>query len=547
MKNDQFAHLEEDLKALNKSMLSDSRKNEMKTKLFERIVAEEKLVNDLALASERIVMDRTRKAEVKESMLEKIGDMVTGIFSWQNLLAFNKKLVGSALALAMFFSVFLYLQPASNFVSASEISFVNSFNGQVWVYRDGEMHEVSVGFEVEEGDEIITSEDGEVEIYFFDDSAARVAPNSKLSVKQLSEWKDNAGTYVEISVESGRVWSKVVNLVEEKSEFVVEVSGNKVSTDGGAFDVEVTPEKTYVGVFNNSVDVKDNAGQVQKVISGQKVVATNNVVVKEKIGEDEKQLAWVKNNLKVDNDYLSSSEKKLITAKIEALGEDINDPNFSLEKSLDDMKLVLLDFDDVDQQKELFALAEKRLLSVQSKFANGEEVADDLKKAIVDFKEQADSFYALIDEVAVTDVKYAADLKAYLDGKIMTYKKEVAVLLPTSPSYEFKDVINELELKTIDDPIQAIEVKVTQIEDKLSEVESVKDIADVKVITEETDQYFQDVKQVVEDIEKIEDEAVKIKLLDDVMDNLQVLDDLSYEDSFEVKVDQSGNILSPLL
>lgn len=535
MDNDGLDKLVKDLGAMGEMSLSTEKRSQMKLSLMRKLPEAEvslALISDLRKVGSEVKMNVVAKARVKENIFAKLYRSAGGFFFWQPF----RKFVGAALAVVMFFGVFVYFKPTNNFVSASEISFINSFEGEVWVLRDGERVVPKVGFELLPGDEVLTAENAQVEIYFFDDSRSQLAGSSRLVIDELAEIaeEEKPGTYVKVSLLDGRVWSKVVDLPEQ-SAFVVEAEGKVVETDRAAFDVEVSDKKVSIGVFNSSVAVK-NKDKVEKVLSGQKIVFENSDGVKAVIGNEDRAIAWVKTNLKIDQNYLIDTERNLIAAKIQAIGDD-----FSTEADLN-----FLNYDDVAKRKESLLLAEKSLATAQYDITNGRGDATVLAKAIGVFTAEVESFYALVAEVRYTDPAYADNLKQFVDGRVLAYKNDLAATLPTSPAYAVKDAINYLEIKTVTDPVKALEIKVSQVEDTIADVDQVKDLADQTVLKQVTDTYVQDVKTVMNEINDLSDQDAAATLKIDLIDDFSVIDSLQ-TDPYQLKETYDGKFLPPEL
>ncbi len=492
----------------------------------------EKLVNEVHRVAVDVKMNAVQRARVKENVFERLQRPAESFSFWNPL----RRFVGAVLAVVIFFGGFVYLKPTSNFVSASEISYINSLNGEVWIFRDGEKLMPKIGFELKPGDEVLTADNALVEIYFFDDSRSQLAGGSRLIIDELVEIEEETepGSYVKVSLIDGRVWTKVVDLPEQ-SAFVIEAEGKIVETDRAAFDVQVKDKKVSVGVFNSSVAVKDD-GKVEKILSGQKIVFEDEKSLKQVISNDDRALAWVKTNLAVDQSYLLDVERNLIAAKIEAIGEEFSETD----------ELVLLGYDDVAKQKEAFVQAENRLASLQYDLSMGKGSEEDLAKAIVVFKAEVQNFYNLIEEVRYTDVKYADSLRSFVDGRILSYQGDLAATLPTSSAYPVKEAINGLVVQTETDPVKALELKVSQVEQAISDVEAVKDVVDQSTLNEVTNNYVEEVKTVMEEINtlKVTDPNLAEKLKVDLIEDFSVID--SVNDPYELKV-IDGKVLPPQL
>lgn len=471
---------------VNTPILSEERKRAMKEHLLSQIalpVEERKtsFVSGLFAAVSGFVMDSVAKANLKARILEAIEDSPQRRFFIANFFAFNKRLMSSAMVFALVFGMFAFVNVDTRVVRAAGFTKLDDFSGDVFIERGDAVVKPYVGMEIREKDEIVTSENGEAIISYFDDSVSRLAAGSKLVINTLDD-RDTVRSYVEVSLRSGVMWSRVVDLVESKSAFVVEAAEVYTRASRAAFNLSVDAESVEIGVFSNSVNV--NLGDdVHKLVSGQLAVVEGDsgFTKVEDVRKSSEDLAWVQSNLESDKVHISEVEQRLLAAKMEAIGVEVDD-EITYENSLRENALVFLTFDDVKKQQLELDLAEKNFIAAQVQLHDGELTEEEKAEAnavIEDFTSHGEEFNAMVEEVAHTDEEYAAELKLYLEDKILASKKELAVVAPDSPLYDAKEAVEELELSVADvDDVAAI--KLVQVEEKLSMEEEV----DLDVIAE---------------------------------------------------------------
>ena len=147
--------------------------------------------------------------------------------------------------------------------------------------------------------------------------------------------------------------------------FVVEAMGVSTAAKKAAFNVVVNNKKLEIGVFNHAVEV-ENAGEVETVVTGEKLVVGNGSSKISELGRKEKNEIWITENLQDDREYLVKVEKQLLQAKRTAVGlEDAEDVSFG--SSIKQDALLFVTFDDVKKKKIELDLAERDFMAAQIK------------------------------------------------------------------------------------------------------------------------------------------------------------------------------------
>ncbi|MEI7740972.1 MAG: FecR domain-containing protein [bacterium] len=169
---------------------------------------------------------------------------------------------------------------------------------------------------------IETAADTEAELRFFDESVARLAPETTLTIERLShDPQKPTEDKISLSLEIGRVWSRVLNLLSLNSEYTVQSSTTVATVRGTAFDFAVKKDKdgkkwTHVNGADSLVDcnTKKWNGTVKKgdwlhvpeegMTVDKKLGAVNGVVLGNVIPEAVSQ-TWTAENTKDDTKYLN--------------------------------------------------------------------------------------------------------------------------------------------------------------------------------------------------------------------------------------------------
>jgi len=507
-----------------KPFLSTASKQRIKERVFKKIhAAESQMVKQVA---EQVVIDNVKKAQIKERVFEQIQELSKKPFNF-GLLSWSKRFV-TALTLTVFvFSIVNIMPSGGQVVFAEGFTKVGDVSGEVYLERAGEYLEVSEEMELKEQDRIVTGSDGFIEIEFFDESISRMSSNGEVKIKKLFRPdQSSVRSYVEVSIESGTLWSRVVNLVEKDSAFVVQAGGTYATArKKAAFNMEVVDQEVEVEVFSNVVEVK-TAKKLENVVSGKKaVVQSDEDVDVEELVEQEREVTWVKENIDSDNKYINDVEKKYIAAKMELTGV-VEDEVVEIKDSKVDKVVLLMTFDDVKQAKKELDIAEKKFIAAELKLAENDLTEQDLQQIEQEmdlFREEIKEFKEVVKDVEIKDSKYAEELDAYLEDKVLNQKKALNTTLPDNPSYKAKEKLKEVELDLAqDDPDKLEEVVKEQRQEKLTEAEEGVLKGDTKTAMQAIDQYEEELQD-ESDQEEIVDEVEK-ELKDEIDKSLQMVE-----------------------
>ncbi|MEK7085634.1 MAG: DUF5667 domain-containing protein, partial [Patescibacteria group bacterium] len=241
----------------------------------------------------------------------------------------------------------------------------------------------------------------------------------------------------------------------------------------------------------------------------------------------DKNTDWVKENLQDDKEYLTKVEQQLLEAKRKSVGLD-NSTDVSFETSLKEDAFLFLTIDDVKKKKMELDLAERNFVAAQVKLHDPNITPQEKIEAellISGFADHVKDFYKVVDEVAYTDKAYSEELKTYVESKILNQKKDLSVVLPDSPAYAAKKMLDEVELLSADTETELVQLKVDQAADKLAIAEDVKERGDAQLALQVVDEYKQDMTGVAEMIDNLEEvkPEVKEEMAERVADNLDLL------------------------
>ncbi|MBD3330988.1 hypothetical protein GF354_05705 [Candidatus Peregrinibacteria bacterium] len=508
-------NFEEVLKNLNKPQISRSSKVRIKNSLFASINADRNITSFIQKTAFGVHLDSIRRAIIKEKIFEIIEGSSQKNYFLQRFLKFNKKFISSALVMFMCFTMFSFISVDLRVARAETLTKLKSFEGNVNVIRNGEVLEAYPDMELTELDKIVTGRTAEAEIEYFDDSVSRLSSNTELSINQLSKGDINAvKSYVEISVDEGRVWSKVINIVDESSYFAVKAKDVSMRTRKAAFNVENDQNEVKVEVFNHAVEVESSKVNTEKIVSGQKVSLSSKSAFKvENLDVNENDDEWVEENLREDLAHLEEIENRDVAKKKESLED----------SSLKEDALLLITFNDVKEKQLELDIAEKKFVAAELKLRNpelSEDEREDLEEELADFSGKISDYYLFVEEIAERDDEYAEELMVYAEEIILARKKDLSVVLPDSPVYVAKEVIDDIQLSTVKTDSELVEKKVEKALDKLADAESLVQKGESELaatVIDDTEKDLDEVKEIAdneeadEDIEEMVQDAYNVK------------------------------------
>ncbi|PIZ75326.1 hypothetical protein COY05_04295 [Candidatus Peregrinibacteria bacterium CG_4_10_14_0_2_um_filter_38_24] len=471
-------------------------KARLKGRIFMRL--DYPIVESLRKAASNTHVSFYDAVRIKEAVFAVITQKKQKWFFWENFFALQKKVFAGVLAVLMSFSVFSFMTFDFSVARADSFTVLNSYKGYVSVLRDGKVLSVSENMKLEEKDQVVTGDDGYAAIKFFDDSMSRLANDTVVVLNKLDKVDDSkVRSYVEVSLKEGRLWTRVLNLVQSHSSFTVEANQLYVTAKKAAFDVVVDDKKTDVQVFNHVVDISGSS--VNKAVSGQKVTMDDHKKVSVGVlSNTEKNDDWVTTNLNDDKKYLADTEQRLLAAKVESVG--VKAENASFGNSLKENAILFLTFDDVKQKKIELDLSEKNFVTAQlvlSSATSSEEEKAKAKDALDKFSVDVKNFYTFVGVVSSTDMKYAEELNKYVGDKILAQKKGLSLVLPDSLLYAAKVTLDDLETSGNLKPEDLVAIKMDNALGKLSDAQEVVVEGNKEAFDIAFEGYKNDVKDVI--------------------------------------------------
>jgi len=182
----------------------------VKAKVMKVARKDEKMIGFMRSAAGVATLSVGAKAMLKERIMNEIANQKRSIFDGAAIVF--RKAVSAFLVFAMCIGLFGFLNISTHIAMAGSFTSIENFRGDVFVERGGETMVVSDDMRLYEGDAVYTSGNGWVSIKFLDDSVSRLKEDSGVLIKKLFRSDENSSvTNVEVEIEMGDVWSRVLN------------------------------------------------------------------------------------------------------------------------------------------------------------------------------------------------------------------------------------------------------------------------------------------------------------------------------------------------
>ena len=541
----EITDIEKLLKKVEKPSISEYRKNLLKANLMNQIETGQEVPMSRSLvrvaefvksAAESVRVSTKDRVMMKEDLFESMHRSRFKVFI-SGLRFSGRRFVSSMAVASMVFGLVSFVTVDVNVALAESFTVVEELSGDVSLYRKGVSLDVYKNMAVLEGDEVMTGKDGFVSITFVDESVLRLSEETDISVNHLVyDLRDKTKSYIEIEVQKGSVWSRVLNLFGDDSVFVVKAGEFFTKAKKAAFNIKVDELETSVEVYHHVVDVETSAEGKTKVAGGERVVSVQNSKPQLSAFREEDENSWVKQNLEDDKVYVAKVEEKKKEAR-EVAAVDSLKPFKSLKTGVQKY----LTFDDISQAKNAFNSVQQGFVEVEVMLETGEISYEDAKVVLDGFVEEVDRFKRVIENVRENgDDIYANELKSYLSEELSQYKKDLAAVLPESPLYAAKEVVLAAEVVAAEGDEEMIVVKAGQVSVKLAEASDLAEAGRDDLAKEALDDYADAVEEATREVGALGDTKGREKALEDLADAVEggvgVVDSLT-EDELTVIVD----------
>ncbi len=177
--------------------------------------------------------------------------------------------------------------------------------------------------ELTKGDSLRVGDSSKATIYWPDGSVSRLKGGTELVIQDLHVDEDDVSSQVEVELTSGEVWSKVLQFVDEDSQFSVKTSNSVSGVRGTTFlaAYDAINKTTRIDTFEHAV-------KVDAILSGSGAMVMQDSMMiiggakKQELRKQDvlrKDDVWVKENMALDATYIREAlpeRSKVLLARI---------------------------------------------------------------------------------------------------------------------------------------------------------------------------------------------------------------------------------------
>lgn len=253
------------------------------------------------------------------------------------------------------------------------IATVTVDEGEAFLRHDaGSWEPVAADAALTEGDQVKTNIKSQATINFFDGATARLDEDSEIVVRELTMDADNhASSHVTLGVTAGRVWSRVVKILDRDATYSVQSSTVVATVRGTTFVTDVSsPDGDAVQVVDGLVGVArvpntPTEPAWEDVRSGEEAwmakkggVAAADKMVRRALAERFRSSAWFRKNQAADDvflNYVKQQRERILSGAARTLP---GTPRHALQGFGEQLRLALTT--DPDARRNLRMLYEDR-------------------------------------------------------------------------------------------------------------------------------------------------------------------------------------------
>lgn len=457
------------------------------------------------------------------------------VFSFRWLL--SKRITAAVISVVFVFTALFSFTYNTGRVAASYITAIKEAQGEVVILRGDGAFFAQEGMILKSDDVVRTGAGSQAVIAFLDQSISRLDENTEIKISKLFvNPADRTQTIVELVLNQGRLWNRVVNLVNNVSRFQVKAENTiAVAKKKAAFDVAVTPkQKAKVSAVQNKVDlvVATNRRVVETALIKGAVaeVKTNAQAAAPKIVSDqdlEQTDEWVSSNLQKDKQYIEEIKQEAVDQIKEGIKVLPGNPLYAVKEISETTKIAFA-LNETDKQRKILEAARAKFAEAEVLLEKGDKQAAD--NAISAFREHIKGMSEWVKNNEAANPAEAGDLRATLEETMNAYQKQFTLVLPAEPLYALKEAVSQMQVEIAANEVQKTETKLTQASDKLMEAHDLAEQGDAKAAKEQLQEYSQKISEVVSEVQQMpadtKEKAVSA-LIDTKAEDLKMLDVIS--------------------
>lgn len=445
----------------------------------------------------------------------------------------HRRLFSGVLAVVFVFGVLFNYTFNIQHVEASFLTSLEEVSGEVMVIRDSQTIRGEAHLLLKADDTIITGKNSKAIIQFLDQSVSRLDENTEVKISTLFVNPLNkTETVVELVLSRGRLWSRVISLIDNLSRFQVKAKNTvTVAKKRAAFDISVSSKgKAKVSAVQNRVDLV--------VATDKKVVETTLMKgftaevktdtplapqIRSEQGVEQKD-DWVVDNLAQDKIYIESVKQEN-QAQLSDQVQVLPGSPFYAMKEISEGTKIALTIGDFERQGKLLRVAQEKFAEAQLLFVQGN--AEKAQTLLQEFQSLVQDLLTWVKDSEAKNPVQALALRAQIKEALNGYEKQFVLLFPIDPLYALKESIGRTQLLIATNSEQKTQELISQAGDKLLEAHDLVEQGETEAAKDQVEAYSKALFDVVEEVKQLptdEKEKAVTALLDNKAEDLKVLE-----------------------
>ncbi|MBI2453644.1 FecR domain-containing protein [Candidatus Peregrinibacteria bacterium] len=445
---------------------------------------------------------------------------------------FSRRMAASFLVFLFAASAFFRFGYGIEKASASFLTTIESVVGDVSVVRGEDVIQGAPGFVLKAEDVVRTGKDSKAVIRFLDQSVSRLDENTEVKLAKLfMNPLNKTETVVELVLQQGRIWARVINLVDNISHFQVRAQNTvAVAKRKAAFDVTVLPKgKAKVAAIKNKVDLvvaTDRKVVEATLINGfsaevKSATSSASPIKQEKIQDGKDQ--WVKDNLEQDIAYIETVKQEVKDERRGNAGLLPGNPLYPV-RELSQSTNIAFTFDEFDRHQKMIFKASEKIDTAGVLLEKGEK--EKARELLVEFQNETKAVVDWLTSLEGADPEKAAYLRNKVNELLNVYEKRLTLILPDDPLYEVKSAVGQSKVIAADTAVQKTEQKLSQASDKLLEAHELVESGNSTSAADQVKAYSSAISEVASEVKQFnsdQKEQIVTTLMDNKAEALKVL------------------------
>lgn len=207
-----------------------------------------------------------------------------------------------------------------------------------------------VGTALHSNDMIETGKGASAEINFYDNARARLGEKTNITLTSLYiDEKNPNNNNVKITLSLGRLWNRIISLVDAKASYEVETSNTVSTVRGTAFDISVDEQGVEeISMVENNIDVQlKNAPEKKIALAQNKRIKFSPENLKkdaplpepEDVPETVKNDAWFSENKEQDKEFDAIIKERVQKNEAQLIKLSPENPLYGMQRFAENMRV----------------------------------------------------------------------------------------------------------------------------------------------------------------------------------------------------------------